>query len=201
MAENFPVVDFDRLVREHPRMRQYDPRTGRFTGTPSEIREVSSITAEIEAIERELAETEQRQREAARPLLLASDPLGAGTSIWAGIRETDARIAHLKQRRATLTELAQDGGNPTADTMIPLVADVVNDVLASCPLEAGGVVLNRFPRFPSAPPAVEIRPPGDPGGPGDPPRHEQIIRAAPFLGPLFPSSDRPILYAEGAMHP
>ena len=36
-GETFRAVDFERLLQKHPLMRKYDPETGRFKETKSEI--------------------------------------------------------------------------------------------------------------------------------------------------------------------
>ncbi|HOY66348.1 MAG TPA: hypothetical protein PLP29_05615 [Candidatus Ozemobacteraceae bacterium] len=199
-------MEFDRLLREHPLMSQFDEETGRFKGTPSEVREAASIASEIASLDRDLASVERRRSEMAGALLLASDPLGADFSGWNEVREADAGIAELQKRRDALTGLMRIGGAPDADSLTPLVSGLVQDLLASCSRAPDTILLNRFPRFPAAPPVVEIRPPGEKDGPNDPiqpdlMRLREVIRSAPLLGPLFPSTERPILYSGEAPHP
>jgi len=149
-GETFRAVDFERLLQKHPLMRKYDPETGRFKETKSEIipveklqERVASITADIAACEREKSE-----------LVLAAINSGESSTealTWEKIGQIDRRLAELKTRLQMEQSLLDDKGVPGYDKLLEIAGQIYHETVLP-EIATGVLLLNKLPRFAAAPP-------------------------------------------------
>ncbi|HNW35662.1 MAG TPA: hypothetical protein PKM25_12060, partial [Candidatus Ozemobacteraceae bacterium] len=154
-AIEFRRIDFERLVRNHPLMRRFDAGTGRFRGTPSEVRSIEDVRSDIARMDYQIQETERKKGETVKASFFFQNTAETSTeAAWHRINGMDAEIATLKKNRAALASLLEQGGVPPEQTLIDCVKSLAADILSSCPAASDSIVLNVFPRFPSPPPGV-----------------------------------------------
>ena len=54
LGQTFGEADLERLIMNHPMMKNYDAKTGHFRNTPHELRDVSDLKAENASISAEI---------------------------------------------------------------------------------------------------------------------------------------------------
>ncbi len=151
-GETFRVVDFERLLRQHPLMRKYDPETGRFKETKSEIIPVEKLQERVASISADIAACEKEKSE----LVLAtmnSDEAGFETHAWEKIGQIDSRLAELKERLRSEQSLLEDKGAPGYDKLLEIAGQIYHETVRP-EVATGCLILNRLPRFSAPPPQV-----------------------------------------------
>ncbi|HNS08601.1 MAG TPA: hypothetical protein PKN29_02815 [Candidatus Ozemobacteraceae bacterium] len=192
-GETFRAVDFERLLQKHPLMRKYDPETGRFKETKSEIipveklqERVASISAEIAASEREKSDLVLRT--------MNSNESAAENLAWEKIGQIDRRLSELKERLKAEQSLLEDKGVPGYDKLLEIAGQIYHETVLP-EIATGCVLLNKLPRFAAAPPRpaendlrrfffsrkAEIL--------------ESYLTQAGKIALMFEKTDRPILYS------
>lgn len=197
-SQALKTVDFERLISNHPLMKQFDRETGRFKGTPSEIlpldvlqQRVGSLTSELEALEARKAKV------VATSMLEAS---GVDEErVWDEIGSLDRQIAAVKGRLLPEQTLLEQKGVPGLETVFTIATGIVNDVVGA-EFAADRLVINKLPRYPSEPPTVGVNDLRRLFYSRDRAVLEKYLTAAPVIGLMFSGSDRPVLYAREGLH-
>lgn len=187
----FKAVDFERLLNRHPLMRQFDPETGRFKGTPSEIIPVEVLQNRVASLTGQIAALEQTKSD-----LVASAMVNAGadeSAVWLKIGEYDRDIDMLRKRLAGERELLDQKGVPAFSTLFAVASDLVKSICRA-EMASNTVVINKLPRFPANPPVF--------GGndlrhffySSDPDCLETYLSRAGLIGLMFAQTDDPIIF-------
>ncbi|HNX74813.1 MAG TPA: hypothetical protein PLM07_07375 [Candidatus Rifleibacterium sp.] len=190
-ALEFKTVDFERLLRAHPLMKHFDPDSGRFKGTISEIIPVEVMQQRVASLTAQIAARETAKSELARQAL--NSTIVDEAAIWNSIREHDTAIASLKKQLAAEQELLDQKGVPALTTLFSQTTTLVRDVVRGA-AASGSLLINKLPRFRSGLPR-----------PGendlrrfffylDAPRLEKYLQNSGTIGLMFSQTDRPVLF-------
>ncbi|GAB4279244.1 MAG: hypothetical protein Kow0029_23070 [Candidatus Rifleibacteriota bacterium] len=152
----FSVVDLERLIMNHPMMKNYDPDTCRFKNTSGEVRKIPDIKAEIADIETDICKIGQNKQKLLDNSFQADSQLDE-QAVWQQIRSYDKRTTELKQKLAELKELLYTGGVPPVSRNLPIARQIMRDVQKNYRI-SNTVVLNKLPRFYQHPPIFKENP-------------------------------------------
>lgn len=151
-GQTFRAVDFERLLQKHPLMRKYDPETGRFKETKSEIIPVEKLQERIASISADIAACESEKSELVLATMNSNEPAAESTA-WEKIGRIDRRLAELKERLQTEKALLEDKGVPGYDKLLEIAGQIYHEtVLPETSTDC--VLLNKLPRFVAAPPQL-----------------------------------------------
>lgn len=196
-AEEYRRIDLERLLREHPLMKTFDPEVARFIKTPDDRKDVPLIHTERAEIEKRLAQAEAEKSAIVKGNLLSRPAPKALEEAWARIRKMDSEIAGLKSSLERLSKLLEAGGIPTLKMLMDDVRALLSDILSRQPHDDTAILLNVFPRFSAPCPAF----PGN--GLSDFLRSREALMLRTYAsfscytGLLFPSCSEPILFRKG----
>lgn len=190
-GQTFSEVDFERLLMNHPMMKNYDASTGHFNNTPHALLDVKKLKAENKALEKELKELKKKTRTNAKSMAVSE--IDDEEAFWGRVTSLEGRIKEAEYKIARNKELISSGGDPGYTKLFPIVDEMCNDLFV--PLyNKDRVVLNKLPRyyidksnlkecdfriFWRNPNAEAL---------------EKYLSFAPVISMLFPKSDRTILY-------
>lgn len=145
-AATFNAIDLDRLLQNHPLMKQFDPSTGRFRNTPSEPQSPAKLELKLQEISTEIdnhlnAKTERLQ------LMMrdSSSNTSSEEDSWAFLAERDQKIAQLKIEVAKLENLLAGNGVPGFETILEIAGHIASETLSRL-TDEDCIVLNRLPR-------------------------------------------------------
>lgn len=143
-AQIFSEVDFERLILNHPMMKNYDPKTGHFKNTPHELRAVSDLKAENASMSLELEEI--KKKELKNSSISFSDDDIDEEALWGDISSLTKRKKELENKIRKNEDLIQSGGDPGYEKLYPIIDDICNDIFV--PLyNKDKVILNKLPRY------------------------------------------------------
>lgn len=144
-ASPFVAIDLAAHLSAHPLMKQYDIHTRRFRGTASAYRDVPAMTRRLQEIASSLAEIDGvAQQQVAGAL---RGPMGTAadeTAFFAQARQLRWRSGQLLREREELREACRRGGQTPPETMVPLVAQLVQETLHGV-RSGDGIGLNHLP--------------------------------------------------------
>ncbi len=191
-AVDFKQVDFERLLKQHPLMKNYDPETGRFKNTPSEIIPVSLIEQRIASISAQIRLCDKRKSDLVVSAM-SSDAEIDENDIWGQIGKLDHEISTLQKRLQAEENMLEQKGVPGYETLFSVVTDLTRSVIESASA-ANRVLINKLPRFRSEPPSLSgfdlrhffYRP--------DLQHLRKYLSQAGLIGSLFSKTDGSIIY-------
>lgn len=196
-AQEYHRIDLERLLREHPLMKRFDPEVARFIKSPDDRKDVSLIPAERASVEKRLAQAEAAKSAIVKNTLLSRSDPKALEEAWARIRKIDSEISVLKSTLERLSKLLEAGGIPSLKALMDDVSALLSDVFSRQPHGSTAILLNVFPRFSAPCPAfpengfIEFLRSKD----------VRFLRTYTSFscstGLLFPSSSEPILFNKG----
>lgn len=197
IAQEYHRIDLERLLREHPLMKRFDPETARFIKTPDDRKDVSQIHAELADLEKRLTQAEAEKSAIVKgDLLSQTDPRKLET-IWERIRKMDSKIAAMQNEFERLSKLLASGGIPPLKTLMDDVGTLISDVLSRIPHGHTAILLNLFPRFPVPCPAFPEAGLNDFLRKNDVHLLRRYASFSCYTGLLFPSCSEPILFNKG----
>lgn len=196
-AQTFKTIDFERLLLNHPLMKNFDPATGRFRDTPSEIVPIAVLQQKISSMTTQISDLEKQKAKIVAELVLKTDQ-NSEEIIWQQLKDLDSKIETVKKQMQPVQKLLEQGGVPGYETVFAIATQLVNDIVGSR-YEKNHLVVNKLPRFRSVPPALnnnDLRRFFD---------HKNIeilekyLSQAGIIGLMFSHIDQPVLYSrEGA---
>ncbi len=152
-GETFRAVDFERLLQKHPLMRKYDPETGRFKETKSEIIPVEKLQERVASITADIAACEKEKSDLVLATMNSSES-GAEAHAWERIGQIDRKLAELKSRLQIEQSLIKNKGVPGYDNLLEIAGQIYHETVLP-EVATGVLLLNKLPRFPAAPPQLE----------------------------------------------
>ncbi len=188
----FRQIDFERLLNAHPMMKNYDPETGRFKNTPSEIVPVEVLEERIASITADIGRLEKKKMQlvaASLQALSASDD----SSLWAEISLIDRQIEGLRKAAEPIRELREDGGVPGFDKLLAVSSGLAYDIISAQAAD-DRVVFNKLPRFRSLPPKFAGRDLKHFFFTRDASVLTDYLAGAGLVGLMFSQADNTILY-------
>ncbi len=193
-AQTFNVVDLERLLQNHPKMSRFEPETGRFKGTPSEIRNMESLKAESASISRYIEDLNAGKQKKLQLLMTSTDESSNEESLWNYLNECDQQIEKKKLELKEVEELIVTEGVPGFETVLKIATEIKSDVFSQINASET-VVLNRLPRN-----GLKLPPDFYPEGLRDFMWHnnseslEIYLKQASLIGLMFSSIDNPVVY-------
>lgn len=190
-GQTFGEVDLERLIMNHPMMKNYDSKTGHFKNTPYELREVSELKAENASISAELEAIKQEEMKNSLSAL-SSDNVDE-EALWGEISSLSKRKLDLENKQIKNKDLIESGGDPGYTKLYPVIDNMCNDIFI--PLyNKDRVILNKLPRYLSDKPNLEGK---DMHAFWFNPNEDTLffyLHHASFIGLIFTSVDKTILF-------
>mgnify|MGYP000905693431 CR=1 FL=1 len=196
-AQEYRRIDIERLLREHPLMKKFDPEVARFIKTPDERKDVSLIRTERTEIEKRLAQAEAAKSAIVKSNLLSRPGSKELEEAWSRIRKMDSEIAGLKSTLERLSKFLEAGGIPTLKVLMDDVRWMLSDILSRQPHGETTILLNVFPRFSAPCPAFPESGLSDFLHSKDVGMLRTYASYSCYTGILFPSCSEPILFRKG----
>jgi hypothetical protein len=196
-CQTFSVYNLERLVNNHPLMKNYNPETKRFKDTPSEIKSVEVLEKQIASVSAEIIKLE-----ALRAKML-NDSFSSQSfdenSLWKSIRTISFKENKLKNQLAGFENLLDTDGIPPIETLLEVVRGIAHDVLNEIHQKSSEdeICLNKFPRFYQSPPDFRSNPFKKFFVlPDNKELLLEYLRYSKSISLLFPKSVEPILHEE-----
>jgi hypothetical protein len=193
LAQSFSSADFERLINKHPMMKNYDPESGRFKNTPSQVVPVESVRNQIASAQQEI-ETFGRQREEILASSLNSENADEN-KVWEELSSLNEEIFKRKRLLLDLGELEAANGIPPVSRVLSIARSMILDVREE--FQDSDVVLNTLPRYFAAPPQFMRNPLQEFFfNPDSKITLLKYLRENHRVGLLFPAVAQPILIGE-----
>ncbi|MBQ2592156.1 MAG: hypothetical protein II567_02595 [Candidatus Riflebacteria bacterium] len=190
-GQTFGEVDLERLIMNHPMMKNYDVKTGYFKNTPYDFKSVKDLKVENASITSEIERIEFDQSKNAFKIF--EDTELDEDILWSDIASLDKKKYLLKYKKSKNDNLIMSEGKPGTEKLYPIVDNMCNDIFV--PLyNKNKVILNKLPRYLSKKPDLEgndfhtfwFNP------------SEKVLcsylQYASFIALIFPSADKTILF-------
>lgn len=195
-GQSFKAVDFERLLKAHPLIKKYDPKTHRFRDTKSEptpVKVLKKRQTEIDNRMKKLAKYKSR---------IISDSLQNKNSekfTWDSISKIDVELKSLKKEKAELIDSIAINGDTEVQTILPILQKALSEVIkAARNGEEKQILINKLPRYRClTPPKLDnglrsfIRT-------GNRKDVTSYLRYSPFIGLMFKHTDQTILFEREA---
>lgn len=190
-GQSFKAVDFERLLKAHPLIKKYDPKTHRFRDTKSE-------PMSVEVLKKRQVEITNRMKELIKnKSVIISDSFQSKNSekfTWDSISKIDTELKLLRKEKANLIDAIALNGNTEIQTILPVIQKALSDVLRSVKTgKDNQIIVNKLPRYRC------FTPPRFGNGlrtflrTGNRMNAESYLRYSPFIGLLFKHTDQTIL--------
>ncbi len=146
-SQKYAESDFNRLILNHPMMKNFDPSSGRFRNTPSEIISVGRLKQDIAAIQARMDSLNEDKKAKLTVIFEALKLNVSEENAWKQINDFDHSISELKEQLTKKNELLADLGVPGYETVLSVTRKIFLDTRKSIP-QGDKIVLNSLPRFP-----------------------------------------------------
>lgn len=200
-GQSFKVVDFERLLRNHPISKNYDPETGRFKNTASEIIPLDRLAEEIDTLEQQIKDIQLEKASMVSASIIESFEADAENDVWQRIESYDQRIKKLDETLTQKKSLYKSSGIPEASTVLAVINEIHQDVRQQHidPSLSSSIILNKLPAFPVDIPEINQETNGllNYFYTRNPASFNNYISSNYSIGMLFKSLDLPILYKAG----
>lgn len=154
-GQTFSACDLERLLGQHPMMKDYQEKTGRFANTPSEIVPMERVLAQIASAQAEISLFTSRREELLAGSLEATENPDE-MSLWLELTRLADEIKARKARLAELEELQATNGVPPVSRVLPIARKILLDTREKFP--EADIVVNYLPRFLMPPPKFDGNP-------------------------------------------
>ncbi len=192
-AQCFSETDFERMVMNHPMMKNYVKENGHFKNTEYELRNIQEIRSENASITEELDFIKSKRLSQSLSILETADD--DEESFWSDISELDTRKIKLERARMKNENLIGAGGDPGFERLVPITDGITNDLLV--PLyDKKMVVVNKLPRFYAPPPDLPGKALGDFFNNPDSDFLTNYLEKASIIALMFSKSDKTILFQQ-----
>lgn len=196
-SQEYRRIDLERLLRNHPLMKQFDPKTARFVRSADERKDATQLQAELGVLERRIAEAESEKSRFVKTSLLNDSSSGNTEAAWEHLRNFDEKISLMQKEKAKMSDLLRTGGVPPLKTLYDDVKGLAADLFPRQQSGSGTILLNVFPRYPVKHPELPEMSLND----FFQTRNLSILRQhasfSCYTGLLFRATAEPILYIEG----
>jgi hypothetical protein len=148
-AQTFKVVDFDRLLRNHPIAGQYDKTSGSFKDTSSEIVPVEKLHKDLTQLHQTIEQLKKQKSELVYRNMVKIYDKENEEDIWEKIRKVDDAITKAQANEQMKQELLEKGGNPGIAGFEKVVNEIYRDVHKKYSEDGSKktIILNRLPDF------------------------------------------------------
>ncbi len=191
LGQTFGEADLERLIMNHPMMKNYDAKTGHFRNTPYELREVSELKAENASMTEEVELIKIEELNNSLNVISSEDE--DEEAIWSRISSLSKKKQELENKILKNKELIDSGGDPGYSKLYPIIDNMCNDIFISL-FDKDKVILNKLPRYFSKKPYLEGK---DFHFFWFTPNEDTLffyLQHASFISLIFPSVDKTILF-------
>jgi hypothetical protein len=191
LGQTFGEADLERLIMNHPMMKNYDAKTGHFRNTPYELREVSELKAENASMTEEVERIKIEELNNSLNVISSEDE--DEEAIWSRISSLSKKKQELENKILKNKELIDSGGDPGYSKLYPIIDNMCNDIFISL-FDKDKVILNKLPRYFSKKPYLEGK---DFHFFWFNPNEDTLffyLQHASFISLIFPSVDKTILF-------
>ena len=191
-GQTFGEADLERLIMNHPMLKNYDFKTGYFKNTPYELKDVDELKAENASLTQELEKIVVDQKKNATRAFEESDL--DEEVLWSKASSLEEQKNKILSKIDTNDDLINNKGLPGRDKLYPIIDKICNDIFI--PLyNKNRIILNKLPRYPF----YDVPELGGNDLHSFWYNHEEkvliaYLKQAYIIGFLFPSSDKTILY-------
>lgn len=197
-SQDFQQIDLNRLLQTHPLIKQFDPATGRFRGTSSEIIHPARLASTCIVLEAAIKAAEERKSGLAQAVLLSNHDADTMGNFWQEVSLIDNQIAGYQKELTATKALLSDGGDPGLGQLTLLLRQLLAEILPPQP----AIRLNLFPRLaapiPGLPESDHLRVFMNNGQLS---LLQSYLSYSTQIGRLFPACAEPILYQSKETHP
>lgn len=191
MGQTFGEADLERLIMNHPMMKNYDSKTGYFKNTDYELHNVENLKADNASMANEIDFIKAKELKNSSKIFEDSD--FDEEELWSDIASLSRLKLEYNYKIIKNDNLIVSEGKPGTEKLYPIIDKMCNDIFI--PLyNKDKVVLNKLPRYPSNKPELEGKD-----------LHyfwynpdEKVLRfylqQAYCIGLIFPRSDKTILF-------
>ncbi len=148
-AQTFSSHDLERLINQHPMMKNYDPVTKRFKNTPSAIQPLQEIKAEIASITTLIEGLASEKNKLLNETLNADAEAPDEFATWKQLSEKSEKSKALKRRLLELKDLEMTNGAPPIARVLKIAREIMFDTFSLIKKQGANnhIRLNRLPRF------------------------------------------------------
>lgn len=190
-GQTFSEVDFERLLMNHPMMKNYDPKTGHFRNTPYALHDVKSLKNENASLKNELKALIKNEKNNSKAII--TEDIKDEEAFWSKVSDFSDKKLKIENKIDVNDELITSKGDPGYVKLFPIVDKMCNDLLIPM-YDKNKVVLNKLPRYYIEKPNF-----------GDcdfklfwfsknPEALKKYLQFAPVIAMIFSKSDKAILY-------
>ncbi|MDD3323464.1 MAG: hypothetical protein PHS59_18665 [Paludibacter sp.] len=147
-AVDFMQIDYINLLTNHPIYKDYDPKTGRFKNTKSEILPIERLYEQEKAIVDKIAELENEKAKMVKDSLILSIDKAQNNS-WEIIAGIDTEISLLYKQLNELNDLLDNGGIPYESEVVKVISQITDEIKNeySKNVSLNTVILNKLPFY------------------------------------------------------
>lgn len=190
-GQTFGEADLERLIMNHPMMKNYDAKTGHFKNTPYELKNVADLKSENASMSSEIKEIESKELN--NSMAAISSEIEDEDAFWDNVVSLGVRKYQLKYKIQKNENMIISDGKPGSEKLYPIIDNICNDIFVPM-YDKNKVILNKQPRYLTKKPELNgkdlhafwFRP------------DEKVLcdylQYSSFIGLMFPSVDKTILF-------
>ena len=195
-------VDFNAYVLNNQTVKNYDPSTGRFRGTKSEIIGLEEAKKKVSSIEQQISSLKAKKSEYITSSMLGND-INDNNENWSSIADLDSKLEELNKQLLEANELVENGGVPLEGEIENVIFDIRKQVFEEITQNASSntILINKLPYYPKdyKTPNLDNKTEGLSSFYAN--KNEKhltnYLEIVPQLGYLFPSASDSVLYNRG----
>ena len=190
-ALTFKEADFEKLILNHPMMKNYDNKTGYFKNSSYVLHDVNELENEVEALSAKLEVLKNKETEMASHSA-AIDEDTEEENFWGNISAESEQIKELEEKIWEKKNLINSGGDTGYDNLFNILSKMSGDVILPLSDESK-IVINKLPKyyFPNISDRKRINKLFNINNSES---LKEYIKKASAFGLIFSESDKSILY-------
>jgi hypothetical protein len=145
-AQQINWLDFERLIKKHPMMKNFDPATNRFKNTSSEILDVKDLQKQLASITQNLEKLNQEKSQLVASSLF-NESSANEEATWNSLKAIENNIESLSTKKVQLEQSIQNNGYTAATTILPIIRSILRDQFNEIEKNKTDILLNKLPRY------------------------------------------------------
>lgn len=156
-AADFKQIDYLKKLINHPIYKDYDPQTGRFKNTKSEIKPIEQLYEKEKQIINKITDLNNEKAKMAKNSLILSIDKSQNNS-WEKIAKIDLEISQLNSQLNELNDVLENGGIPYESEIFKIISQITSEIKReySKDVSSNTVILNKLPLYREATTAPNI---------------------------------------------
>ncbi|MDD3378299.1 MAG: hypothetical protein PHF08_12705, partial [Candidatus Riflebacteria bacterium] len=147
-AADFKQIDYLKMLINHPFYNNYDPETGRFKNTKSEIIPIEQLYEKEKHIINRITELENEKAMMVKNSLIFSIDKSQNNT-WEKIANIDLEISQLTSQLNDLNDVLENGGIPYESEIFKVISQITSEIKReySKDVSSNTVILNKLPLY------------------------------------------------------